>query len=67
MSDEMDKTVVVACVSTTASPIPSTKKIVGRTYKLKAHDETMPAASAIPSRVMEAPSLSQGQALARKK
>ena len=37
VSDKMDKTVVVAISDRVAHPL--YKKIVGRTYKLKAHDE----------------------------
>ena len=37
VSDKMDKTVVVASADRVAHPL--YKKIVGRTYKLKAHDE----------------------------
>ena len=37
VSDKMDKTVVVAVSGRVAHPL--YKKIVGRTYKLKAHDE----------------------------
>ena len=37
ISDKMDKTVVVASEDRVAHPL--YKKIVGRTYKLKAHDE----------------------------
>ena len=37
VSDMMDKTVVVAIEDRVAHPL--YKKIVGRTYKLKAHDE----------------------------
>ena len=37
LSDKMDKTVVVAIEDRVAHPL--YKKIVGRTYKLKAHDE----------------------------
>ena len=37
ISDKMDKTVVVAIEDRVAHPLH--KKIVGRTYKLKAHDE----------------------------
>ena len=36
VSDKMDKTVVVAIEDRVAHPL--YKKIVGRTYKLKAHD-----------------------------
>ena len=42
VSDKMDKTVVVAIEDRVAHPL--YKKIVGRTYKLKAHDEETPAA-----------------------
>jgi len=38
VSDKMDKTVVVAVENRVAHPL--YKKIVKRTYKLKAHDET---------------------------
>ena len=37
VADKMDKTVVVAIEDRVAHPL--YKKIVGRTYKLKAHDE----------------------------
>ena len=37
VTDKMDKTVVVAIEDRVAHPL--YKKIVGRTYKLKAHDE----------------------------
>ena len=37
VSDKMDKTVVVAVADRVAHPL--YKKIMGRTYKLKAHDE----------------------------
>ena len=37
VSDKLDKTVVVAIEDRVAHPL--YKKIVGRTYKLKAHDE----------------------------
>ena len=37
VSDKMDKTVVVAIADRVANPL--YKKIVKRTYKLKAHDE----------------------------
>ena len=38
VSDKMDKTIVVAVENRVAHPL--YKKIVKRTYKLKAHDET---------------------------
>ena len=37
VSDKMDKTIVVAVEDRVAHPL--YKKIMGRTYKLKAHDE----------------------------
>ena len=37
VSDKMDKTIVVAVKDSVQHPL--YKKIVGRTYKLKAHDE----------------------------
>lgn len=37
VSDKMDKTIVVAVVDSVAHPL--YKKIIKRTYKLKAHDE----------------------------
>ena len=37
VSDKMDKTIVVAIEDSVQHPL--YKKIVGRTYKLKAHDE----------------------------
>ncbi len=40
VSDKMDKTVVVAIADRVAHPL--YKKIVKRTYKLKAHDENKP-------------------------
>ena len=40
VSDKMDKTVVVAIADRVAHPL--YKKIVKRTYKLKAHDELNP-------------------------
>ena len=39
VSDKMDKTIVVAVEDHVKHPL--YKKIVKRTYKLKAHDETM--------------------------
>jgi len=38
VSDKMDKTIVVAVVNQVKHPL--YKKIIKRTYKLKAHDET---------------------------
>ena len=47
VSDKMDKTIVVAIEDSVQHKL--YKKIVKRTYKLKAHDErTTSAASAIP-------------------
>ena len=48
VSDKMDKTVVVAIADRVAHPL--YKKIVGRTYKLKATMRTTNAVSAIPLR-----------------
>ena len=62
VSDKMDKTVVVAIADRVAHPL--YKKIVGRTYKLKAHDETIRAVSVIPQGDGDPPPV-QGQALAR--
>jgi small subunit ribosomal protein S17 len=47
VSDKMDKTVVVIVEDRVAHPL--YKKIVGRTYKLKAHDENNECHEAISS------------------
>ncbi|MDR3730101.1 MAG: 30S ribosomal protein S17 [Oscillospiraceae bacterium] len=51
VSDKMDKTVVVAIEDRVAHPL--YKKIVGRTYKLKAHDEQNSCGVGDKVRVME--------------
>ena len=56
VSDKMDKTVVVAIEDRVAHPL--YKKIVGRTYKLKAHDEENAAGIGDRVRVMETRPLS---------
>ena len=55
VSDKMDKTVVVAIEDRVAHPL--YKKIVGRTYKLKAHDEQN--ACGVKVKVMETRPLSK--------
>ena len=62
VSDKMDKTVVVAIEDRVAHPL--YKKIVGRTYKLKAHDEENACGVGDIVKVMETPPC-PGQALAR--
>ena len=62
VSDKMDKTVVVAIEDRVAHPL--YKKIVGRTYKLKAHDEQNACGIGDKVKVMETHPV-QGQALAR--
>ena len=63
VSDKMDKTVVVAIADRVAHPL--YKKIVKRTYKLKAHDENNQCG--VGDRVTRHgdPPPVQGQALAR--
>lgn len=51
VSDKMDKTVVVAIADRVAHPL--YKKIVKRTYKLKAHDENNQCGVGDRVRVME--------------
>ena len=51
VSDKMDKTVVVAVADRVAHPL--YKKIVKRTYKLKAHDENNQCGVGDRVRVME--------------
>ena len=53
VSDKMDKTVVVAIEDRVAHPL--YKKIVGRTYKLKAHDEENTCGVGDIVKVMETP------------
>ena len=57
VSDKMDKTVVVAIADRVAHPL--YKKIVGRTYKLKAHDENNTCGSGDTVKVMETRPLSK--------
>ena len=57
VSDKMDKTVVVAIEDRVAHPL--YKKIVGRTYKLKAHDERNSCGVGDKVKVMEARPLSR--------
>ncbi len=51
VSDKMDKTIVVAVVDNVKHPL--YKKIVKRTYKLKAHDENNECGIGDTVRVME--------------
>ena len=55
--DKMDKTVVVAIADRVAHPL--YKKIVGRTYKLKAHDENNECGIGDTVKVMETRPLSK--------
>jgi len=57
VSDKMDKTIVVAIE--TRVPHPLYKKIVKRTYKLKAHDESNECGAGDVVRVMETRPLSK--------
>ena len=57
VSDKMDKTVVVAISDRVAHPL--YKKIVGRTYKLKAHDENNTCGVGDTVKVMEPRPLSK--------
>ena len=57
VSDKMDKTVVVAIADCVAHPL--YKKIVGRTYKLKAHDENNTCGIGDTVKVMETRPLSK--------
>lgn len=57
VSDKMDKTIVVAIEDRVAHPL--YKKIVKRTYKLKAHDEQNTAGIGDKVRVMETRPLSR--------
>ena len=57
ISDKMDKTVVVAISDRVAHPL--YKKIVGRTYKLKAHDELNECGVGDTVKVMETRPLSK--------
>ena len=57
VSDKMDKTIVVAVE--TRVPHPLYKKIIKRTYKLKAHDESNECGAGDVVRVMETRPLSK--------
>ena len=57
VSDKMDKTIVVAVENRV--PHPLYKKIIKRTYKLKAHDENNDCGSGDTVRVMETRPLSK--------
>ncbi len=57
VSDKMDKTVVVTVEDRVAHPV--YKKIIGRTYRLKAHDETNQCGVGDRVRVMETRPLSK--------
>ena len=57
VSDKMDKTVVVTVEDRVAHPI--YKKIIGRTYRLKAHDENNECGVGDRVRVMETRPLSR--------
>ncbi|MBR2742935.1 MAG: 30S ribosomal protein S17 [Clostridia bacterium] len=57
VSDKMDKTVVVAIVDSVKHPL--YKKIVKRTYKLKAHDENNECRVGDKIKVMETRPLSK--------
>ena len=57
VSDKMDKTVVVAIADRVAHPL--YKKIVGSTYKLKAHDENNECGIGDTVKVMETRPLSK--------
>ena len=57
ISDKMDKTIVVAVVDNVEHPL--YKKIVKRTYKLKAHDENNDCGIGDTVRVMETRPLSR--------
>ena len=59
VSDKMDKTVVVAISDRVAHPL--YKKIVGRTYKLKAHDENNTCGVGDTVKVMETRPLSKNK------
>ena len=59
VSDKMDKTVVVTVEDRVAHPI--YKKIIGRTYRLKAHDENNVCGVGDIVRVMETRPLSEDQ------
>ncbi len=57
VSDKMDKTIVVAIADSVQHPL--YKKIIKRTYKLKAHDENNECRTGDTVRVMETRPLSK--------
>ncbi|MCL1995173.1 MAG: 30S ribosomal protein S17 [Defluviitaleaceae bacterium] len=57
ISDKMDKTIVVAIVNNVRHPL--YKKIIKRTYKLKAHDENNECSIGDKVKVMETRPLSR--------
>ena len=57
VSDKMDKTVVVTVEDRVAHP--TSQKIIGRTYRLKAHDENNECGIGDRARVMETRPLSK--------
>ena len=57
VSDKMDKTIVVAIQDSVKHPL--YKKVIKRTYKLKAHDETNECAIGDRVKVMETRPLSK--------
>ena len=57
VSDKMDKTIIVAVVNSVKHPL--YKKIIKRTYKLKAHDEKNECKAGDRVRVMETRPLSK--------
>ena len=61
VSDKMDKTVVVIVEDRVAHK--TYKKIIGRTYRLKAHDENNECGIGDIVRVMETPPLSKDKRL----
>ena len=62
VSDKMDKTIVVAIEDSVQHKL--YKKIVKRTYKLKAHDENNECGVGDTVKVMETPPPVQGQEMA---
>ena len=57
VSDKMDKTIVVAIKDNVKHPL--YKKVIKRTYKLKAHDEEKACTTGDPVQVMETRPLSK--------
>lgn len=58
-SDKMDKTIVVSVQDSIKHPL--YKKVIKRTYKLKAHDENNECGTGDKVRVMETRPLSKGK------